>query len=164
MTHATMTLRILILLAAAGCAFGQAPENTKTAKINEIFRLTNVDQMQKQAMSQIQAITSAQMAQSGLSPEAQEQGRANTQRMLAMVSEKMSWDKLRPAFVKMYDETFNEDEISGLLMFYQSNAGAAMINKMPALQMRMMALVQDQMKTLVPEIQKIAKEAGKPGQ
>lgn len=146
------------LFIAVGCAFGQAHESTKTAKIEEIFRITKVDAMQKQMMSQIQAMTSAQMSDSGLPPEAQEKARASSAKLLAMVSEKMSWDKLKPSMTRMYDETFTEDEISGLLMFYQSPAGTAMLTKMPTLQMKMMAFVQEQMKTIMPEIQKMAKE------
>jgi hypothetical protein len=46
-----------------------------------------------------------------------------------------------------------------MLAFYQSPAGRAMLEKMPAMMPKSMALVQAQMGDLMPEILRITKEA-----
>ena len=50
---------------------------------------------------------------------------------LDLTKSRMSWEKLRPAYVKAYSETFSEEEIDGILAFYESLAGRAMQAKMP---------------------------------
>jgi uncharacterized protein len=69
------------------------------------------------------------------------------------------WEKIRPQFAKAYSETFSEEEIDGMLAFYESPAGRAMIAKMPMLMGKVMAVTQAQMGDLMPEIQRITREA-----
>jgi len=41
----------------------------------------------------------------------------------------MSWEAMKPEFIKLYDDTYTEDEISGILLFYQSAPGQAMLTR-----------------------------------
>jgi len=71
----------------------------------------------------------------------------------------MGWDTMRVEFVRIYNELFSEDEINGVLAFYESPAGRATLEKMPQLMTKAMAFAQSQMADLLPEIQRITKEA-----
>ena len=146
-----MLLRIALpLLLTCFSGYGQtAATTTKTAKIEELFRLMKVDQMQKQMFAQMTA---------SIPPEQ----RQASSKVMALLSEKMGWDVMKPAYVKLYDDTFTENEISGILMFYESAPGQAFLSKMPLLMSNMMAIVQKQTAEMKPEIEKLAKEnAGK---
>ncbi len=66
---------------------------------------------------------------------------------------------MRVEFVRIYDELFSDDEINGILAFYQSPAGRATLEKMPQLMAKAMAFAQSQMADLMQEIQRITKEA-----
>lgn len=60
--------------------------------------------------------------------------------------DEMSWAKMKPQYVRLYVETFDQDEVDGLLAFYATPAGQAMINKMPIVMPKMMGVMQDSMR------------------
>lgn len=53
-------------------------------------------------------------------------------KFVAVMSEEFNWPKMKPQYVQLYRETFEQEEIDGLVAFYKSPAGQAFINKMPA--------------------------------
>jgi hypothetical protein len=57
-------------------------------------------------------------------------------------------------------EVFTEDELDGILAFYQSSAGKAMLQKSPQLMMRMMGAAQQQTADVTAEIKRITEEVG----
>ena len=137
-----------IVFGVAGLLSAQTPPSTKTAKIEEIFRLTKTDQIQKQMMAQMGAMMKQQAGQSIDS----------SQKLMEFVSQKMSWVAMKPDFIKLYDDTYSEDEISGILMFYQSPPGQAMLAKSPVLMTNTMTLVQKRMAEIKPEMEKMMKD------
>jgi hypothetical protein len=70
----------------------------------------------------------------------------------------MDWQKLKPEYVKLYAEVFTEEEIEGMVAFYKTPAGHAMIEKMPALLSKSMEIGQRQMAGIMPEIQKAVED------
>jgi hypothetical protein len=70
--------------------------------------------------------------------------------------------KIRPELVKAYAETFTDEEIDGMLAFYETPAGRAVVTKIPSINTRMSGLIQSEMNALGPEINKIAEDALKP--
>ena len=95
----------------------------------------------------------------GSTPEARAKAQQTQDKIMDMVKSRLNWEKLRPQYVKIYSETFTAGEIDGLLAFYESPAGRAMIEKMPVLIAKTIAVTQGQMAEIMPEIQRIAKEA-----
>jgi uncharacterized protein len=150
-----MRLIPLIALLLAPSLFAQT---TKTAKIEEIFRLTKVDQMQKQMMTQMSAMMK-QQTMANLTPDQQKNATEMSQRVVEFAMQKMSWDAMKAEFIKLYDDTYTEDEISGILMFYQSPPGQAMLAKSPALMANTMALVQKRMAEIKPELDDMIKKS-----
>ena len=76
-----------------------------------------------------------------------------------LVNAKMSWEKFKPAIVQIYAEVYTDEELDGILAFYRSPAGHAMIEKMPQLMSRTMAVAQKLMGDIQPEIEKMVKES-----
>ncbi|MDQ6678354.1 MAG: DUF2059 domain-containing protein [Acidobacteriota bacterium] len=140
----TRTVLLLSLICFSG--YGQTVANTKAAKIEELFRLMKTDQIQKQVVAQISAAMDQEHRQS-------------SSKFMSFLSEKMSWEMMKPSYVKLYDDTFTEEEISGILMFYESAPGQAYLAKMPLLMTSMMTMVQKRTAELKPEIEKLAKES-----
>lgn len=73
-------------------------------------------------------------------------------KVIAIMKKEVSWDVLRPQYVQVYGETFDQEEIDGLVAFYSSEAGQAFVNRMPALLQKTMTIVQSLMQTLLPKI------------
>jgi hypothetical protein len=151
-----LTLTVVALLLGASGALAQ--DAGKAAKIEEMFRLTKTDQMMQQVMSQMRAM-SLQQFEKNLPPEAKAKAGEVQQKIFDVVGAKMSWEKLKPAFVQIYSEVYTDEELDGILAFYRSPAGRAMIEKTPQLMTRTMAFVQKLTADMQPDIEKMVKES-----
>jgi uncharacterized protein len=152
-TASLLTLTLLVIGPFAG-----AQELTKEAKIERLLTVMNADNMIDQMFEQIKAMTAAQVPP-GSTPQQIAQAREVQTKILDLVKARISWEKMRPQYVKLYAETFSDEEIGGMLAFYGSPAGRAMLEKMPALVTKIMEVAQGQMKDVLPEIQRIIRES-----
>jgi uncharacterized protein len=150
----------LALALMAGGSLATAQDATKQTKIEQILALTNADAVMDQIFAQIKTMT-ATMVPPGASSDQQIRAQEIQGKLLDLIKARMSWDKLRVQYVKIYDATFSDEEIDGMLAFYQSPAGRGMLKKMPQLLSQAMAIVQTQMGDIMPEIQRIVQEATK---
>lgn len=136
------------LLAAAASA--RADATSKMKKIDEVFELTRADQMLKMMQEQAKAGIRSQLAAVGMK-NAQAIATELDRVLVPLMNQEMSWDKLKPRLEAVYDETFSEQEISGILDFYHSPTGKAMLDKMPALTAKSAAIAQDMMRAVMPK-------------
>ncbi len=136
-----------------------AQESAKTAKIEELLKLSNAEGMVQQVYSQIRTMTAKQVAATDGSPEAKAAAAQTADKLIAQIQEHIGWDKMKPEYVRLYDEVYTDEEISGILAFYKSPAGQAFLTKMPQLMSKIMEVTQRKMVELTPEIQRITKEA-----
>jgi uncharacterized protein len=152
-------LRLTLAILVTGLLLN-AQEPTKEAKIDRILALTKAESLTDQVFAQMKALMASMMP-----PDATEKQRARAQeldaKLLDLVKSRMGWDKMRPEYVRMYSETFSDGEIDGMLTFYQSPAGRAMLEKMPLLISKSMALAQSRMAGITQEIQRLVEEATK---
>src|SRR5579871_1982565 len=135
-----------------------AQQLTKEAKIQRLLDVMNADAMIDQMLEQIKAMTASQVPP-GTTLEQAAKAREIQSKILDLVKARISWEKMRPQYVRLYGETFSDEEISGMLAFYESPSGRAMLAKMPALVTKVMEVAQAQMKDLLPEIQRVIREA-----
>lgn len=135
-----------------------AQELTKQTKIERLLDAMNADATINQLFEQIKSMTAAQMPP-GATPEQTARAREVQDKILELVKSRISWDKMRPSYIKLYSETFSEEEIGGMLAFYESPAGRAMLAKMPTLLTKLIEVAQAQMNELQPEIQRIMRES-----
>jgi hypothetical protein len=111
-------------------------------------------------MDQIMRQSMAQAAQGrSLNAEQQRVLDAMPPKFIAIMREEMSWQKMKPQYVQLYVETFEQEEVDGLLAFYASPTGQALLNKMPVVVQKSMALSQSLMQSALPKMQAAIKEA-----
>ena len=132
----------LLLLGSAAPA--HADEASKAKKVEQMLQLTHVDQLMDQMMSQMQPMME----------EIQK-------RMVDLMKSRMSWEKLKPIYVKLYNELLTEDEIDASIAFYGTPAGQSLIKKMPLLMQKSVSLMQELMGDIIPEFAKIGEEVAK---
>ena len=152
------TTAAFVLGVIVGGFAAHAQELTKQDKIERILALTNADATVDQIFSQTKTMVISQ-APSGATPEQIARAREIRDKLMDSVKTRMSWDKLRPQYLRIYDETFTTEEIDGIFTFYESPAGRAMLKKMPLLISKAMAMAQSQMADIMPEIERISREA-----
>jgi len=148
------TLVFALLLAPVALA----DPASKAAKIDQLFVAMNVEAQQKQVMAQMQQMVMAQVK--AQIPSAGDQAKAEElqKKMFALIADETSWQKIKPVMAKAYSDTYTEPEIDGILAFYKSPAGKAMVDKQPALMGKVMTGMQAQMSTIMTDIQNLMKQ------
>ena len=85
-----------------------------------------------------------------------------TAKMMDMMAEALSWDKIKADYVALYAETFTAAELKDLIAFYKSPAGQAFTKKQPELTRRSVEMSQKLMMQIMPKIQAMTKEMATP--
>lgn len=80
-------------------------------------------------------------------------------KLMAVMRKEFSWQKLKPMYIQIYRETFEQEEIDGMLTFYASPAGQAVINKMPIVLQKSMTLSQSMVQALIPKMNAAMEQA-----
>jgi hypothetical protein len=78
---------------------------------------------------------------------------------VAVLKEELNWESLEPLYIQIYSESFSQEEIDGMLTFYETPAGQALIKKMPVVMQKSMVEMQKRMGTLMQKLQKIQQDA-----
>jgi hypothetical protein len=131
----------------------RADDASKDAKIEEMFRITKVDQMQNQMMEQMKGVLGNIFDQPGTPAEVKDARKELEDEVFAIIKKRVSWEKMKPEFVKVYADTLTEPELDSILAFYRTPGGMALLEKMPTLLKKGMEIGQAQMKDVIPEIQ-----------
>lgn len=142
---------VIALLAFASSAC--ADEASKTAKIEEMFRITKVDRLQDQVMEQMRGALGSMFDQPGMSPEVKESRKELEDEVWGIIKKRVAFEKMKGDFVRVYSENLTESELDSIIGFYKTPGGMAMLEKLPVLMKRGMEIGQAQMKDVGPEIQ-----------
>jgi hypothetical protein len=92
-----------------------------------------------------------------------EQGRkvadAYMQKVVVIIRDEMSWDKMKPLYIQVYGENFTQEEVDGLITFYDSPVGQAYVNKLPVVTQKTMTLTQARLMPMMQRMQEAMKQA-----
>lgn len=130
--------------------------------VKELLAVVEAKNMVTAMQSQIDALMNnvIQQALNGKSPtDKQQQAIANLKRkIVSIINKQLAWDNLEPMYVRIYTESFSEEEVSGMISFYRTPIGQAAIHKMPLLMQKSMMEAQRFMAEATPEMQKAQEE------
>ena len=144
----------LLACVAIGNAAAQAPSD---ASIDRLLTLMNAQGNIANMQAVMDRMGQNMLQQSDVPATAEAQ--ASHERVMAIVREEMSWEKFKPKIMQVYRETFTQEEIDGLIAFYESPAGRAYVAKVPVVAAKTMDLTQQQMQSLLPRLKAAADEA-----
>ena len=140
----------------------RADDAGKRAKVDQLFVLTKVDDMMTQMISQMSAAmkrsADEQARKQQLTPEQQLDVDRFTVKVDGILKQSLSMENLKPVFLKVYMDTYTEEELDGIIAFYQSPAGKAFLAKTPQLMQRSIQLMQQQVVEVQPRIEQAQKE------
>ena len=77
---------------------------------------------------------------------------------IVLVKEELDWESFEPLYIRLYRDHFTQQEIDGMIAFYQSPTGQALITKMPAIMQESVAEAQKRMTVLLPKLEKIQQD------
>ena len=149
-------IRLLAVLAALAFALPAFAQTASTASVERLLAITRTAAMIDAAYASAQQMLTQSMRQGAgndVTPEQQARMDEVTQRSMATLREELSWPRLRPDFIRMYQDAFTEQEVRAAIAFYESPEGQSMLSKMPALMQRSMGLMQSRVQALMPRLQ-----------
>ena len=143
----------LAILGAALAAQGATPTDQSVAELLDVSRMDKtVDQMMTQMDAGMK--NAVQQSMRGRTLTAEQQAAANklSTDMSAIVHEEVSLAKLKPVYVKVYKDTFTQEEVDGLIAFYKSPIGKSYVDKLPLVMQRSGAAMQERMAPIMQKL------------
>ncbi len=152
-----MCRRILLLLVITALSLRAADTVPSESSIKELLAATQVTKMLDQMLPQIDAVMQRAMADAlkgqTITPEEQkmiDQGHANA---VAVMKEELAWSKLEPLYIRVYQKSLTQEEVTGMIAIYKTPAGRAMITKMPVVMQNTMVEMQTMLAPIMQRLQ-----------
>jgi uncharacterized protein len=118
-----------------------------------------VQTLSEQMDGMFDSMVKKQLEGQDVTPEQRQAIEARRKAAAEMVKELLSWDSMESLYLKVYGDTFTQEEIDGMAAFYSSPAGRAVIAKMPLAAKNSLSEMQQRMQQMIPKLQQMAKEA-----
>ncbi len=152
-------LAIFFVVMVVGPVGARADEASKTAKVKELFTLTHLDRsldrMRSSMEQQVQLTAKNAPGTEQMTPEKKKIQQEFVDNSMKVVDQDFGWAVLEPAYVKLYSDTYTEQELDGILAFYKSPAGQAMLTKTPQVSAGVMEIVHGHMGDFQPKMQSL---------
>jgi len=149
-----LMLAVVMVVAPVGA---RADEASKQAKVKELFAVMHMDhsldRMRSAMEQQVQATAKNAPGTEQMTPEKKKMQQEFVDNSMKVVDENFGWSELEPAYVKLYADTYTEAELDGILAFYKSPAGQALLTKTPELSAGVMQIVHGHMGDFQPKMQ-----------
>ncbi len=84
---------------------------------------------------------------------------ATPKKFAEVMRQEFTWAKLQPIYVNIYQESFTQEEIDGLIAFYRSPAGDALVKKMPLVLQKSMGAMQGMLGPMAEKMKAAMQEA-----
>jgi uncharacterized protein len=72
-------------------------------------------------------------------------------KIISSIKQETSWAKLQNTIIDAYATTYNQEEVNGLIAFYKTNIGKALIAKNPAISKKILAATQESMNIILTQ-------------
>ena len=131
--------------------------------VRELMEITDARELMEGAMAQADQMMRASMEQTMQGKEISTEDRKVLDdmraQMVTVLEEELGWAALEPMFIDVYQRSFSQSEVDAMLEFYNSDAGKAVVAKMPLVMQNTMGVMQQRMASVGPRIQQIQDEA-----
>lgn len=135
-----------------------ASQNSKHDKLIELVNVMDMDSMMDSMYAQMEVMMKNMSKQMKVQESEQKIFNSYYGEMTSVLRTEMSWEKMQPMVIEIYNKTFTEDEISSMLDFYKTPGGQAILAKMPLVMQESMQMSQSFVQKAMPKIQSLAKK------
>jgi uncharacterized protein len=151
----------LLMLLAAPAVWSQDAPPTE-ASIRQLFEVMHTSKLLDSMMTQIDQVMHSSIQQSlkgqKLNAEQQQILDDMGSELAGMVKQYLKWSDLEPQMIAIYRKTFSQQEIDGMLAFYRSPTGQAVIEKLPLAMQNMMQSTMQRVGDLQPKIAQLQRD------
>ncbi len=135
-----------------------ATELASKKSVEKLMELTEVSKMMGAMQGQISNMFNGMSKQMNISEKERPAFDQYMKKVGDLLAKDMNWDVFKEPMIEIYTKHFTEEEVKGLISFYQSNLGKSMTKKMPLIMQDSMLVSQELMKNFMPKIQALAIE------
>ena len=132
------------------------------ASVLRLLKASGSDKLMQQmepAMEQVMRKSMEEFQKdSALSPRQQAVLDTWPKRFTQLVREEMNWEQMKPDIVRIYQESFDQTEVDGLVAFYESPLGQSVISKMPQVMQKSLAMSQAHVARLMPKMREVIED------
>jgi hypothetical protein len=151
---------LLALLVSTSTAFAEPPTRESVATL---LTATNVRQSLDGMLTNMDRITQQQFAQAlaakSMTAE-QQRAMASTQKKISdLLHGELTWAKLEPIYIDVYQQTYTQEEVDGLIAFYRTPVGRSYVEKMPLALQRTLVAMQPLLADMMQKSQALARQA-----
>ena len=168
----TMAKRIFLILTLCGSvAYGAdnpspspsaAGAPPSEASIKQLLEVAQARKLIDSVMAQMDGLMQQTIAQAtkgqDISPKVQKDIDKGQAEVTGTMKELLDWNKLEPMYVRIYQKTFSQPEVDGMIAFYKTPAGQAVIAKMPAVMQNMMDEMLQMMAPVMQRMQRMQQD------
>ena len=159
MRHIVLGLFLYVLSSTIALAADVRPSDES---LRQLLAVTDAQKLLEGSMTNIDASMEAGIKQAlqGKTLTAREQATVDEMRgkIGALIKEDLTWASMEPVLIDIYSRSLTQSEVDGMLAFYRTDAGKAVIAKMPLVMQNTMQAMQKRMSALVPKMIQIQQE------
>lgn len=156
------TCKHIVVFCAAVASLVAADTKPSEASVKELLLLSDSPKMIDMSKAQLAGMANGPVQQAlqgkTLTPEIKKIVAANGEKVMAALNEGMKWEAFEPVFVQIYQSMMTQEEVDGIVAFYKTPAGKAMIQKMPALMQASGQRLQQQLGPVMGKLQQLQQE------
>ena len=159
--------KILVAIFLSATPFLCHAAEPSQESIEKLLKVTQTQKMVEQMIPQIEgmmkSVADKEIDAQNLPPEQSAEAKALsasiTKKVIPILRDQLSWGNLKKIYIPIYRESFTQEEIDGLIAFYSSPAGNALVVKMPIVAQKSMAATQQLIVPMMQQMQKAVAEA-----
>ncbi|MBK8092888.1 MAG: DUF2059 domain-containing protein [Verrucomicrobiaceae bacterium] len=156
-------MKKILLSLAFVLTLGTAQAEISASHRAAIEKLITASQVQKQISSSMSTAMDSMMGGSAdqmaaLPPAQQEKFKGAVAKMKALVSEALSWEKLKNDVTEVYAKHYTEQEAQDVTKLLESPAGQTLLTKQLAMTGDMMVVTEGKIKALTPQLMQVMQE------
>lgn len=134
----------------------RADDVSKRAKVEEMLTVSKVDSISKQMLANVpdrvkQAASRQMLVATATTPAQKKITQDYLDQMGTIAQKGASWEAVHPKLVALYMQAFTEPELDGILAFYKTPPGQALIAKTPELSGKTIELLQSTVNQMEPD-------------
>lgn len=143
----------LVLATVSGNAL--ADEKSHAASAEKFLQLVQADQLTTPLYMQVQRMFAEGFDYSKAPDSKRAVLERYQSRAKAVLDKNIGWSKIKPNMVRLYTQTFTEQELTDLIKFYESPLGKKMMQQLPELNRKAAETTQKSLQTAGTEIDKL---------
>jgi hypothetical protein len=154
-----VTIVLFLLISSAAFAAGTKPS---ADSVKELLVISGSNKVIDITKAQLTAFSNGPVQQAlqghPLTPEIKRIVEENAEKSSALLRDGVKWENIEPIFVEVYQTTMTQEEVDGIVAFYKTSAGKAMVEKMPVLMQTSGQKLQAQLGPIVEKLKQLQQE------